>query len=152
MLLDKIRNKLKEAMKNSEKPTVLAIRNILERIKKIQVDSNKELNENEIISIINKYAKQLKDSIEQFKKGERMDLVEKESEELKIIEQFLPEQLSKEELTPIIKKIIEDLNVTDMSQMGLIMKKSLEITQGQADGKLISELVREELGKWMWLI
>ena len=149
MLLDKIRNKLKEAMKNSEKPTVLAIRNILERIKKIQVDSNKELNENEIISIINKYAKQLKDSIEQFKKGERMDLVEKESEELKIIEQFLPEQLSKEELTPIIKKIIEDLNVTDMSQMGLIMKKSLEITQGQADGKLISELVREELGKWM---
>ena len=147
MLLDKIRNKLKEAMKSSEKPTVLAIRNVLERIKKIQVDSNKELNENEIISIINKYAKQLKDSIEQFKKGERMDLVEKESEELKIIEQFLPEQLSKEELTPIIKKIIEDLNVTDMSQMGLIMKKSLEITQGQADGKLISELVREELGK-----
>ena len=149
MLLNEIRNKLKEAMKNSEKSAVLAIRNVLERIKKIQVDSNKELNENEIISIINKYAKQLKDSIEQFEKGGRMDLVEKESEELKIIEQFLPEQLSKEELTPIIKKIIEDLNVTDMSQMGLIMKKSLEITQGQADGKLISELVREELGKWM---
>ena len=147
MLLDKIRNKLKEAMKNSEKSTVLAIRNVLERIKKIEVDSNKELNENEIISIINKYAKQLKDSIEQFEKGGRMDLVEKESEELKIIEQFLPEQLSKEELTPIIKKIIEDLNVTDMSQMGLIIKKSLEITQGQADGKLISELVRAELGK-----
>ena len=149
MLLDEIRNKLKEAMKNSEKSTVLAIRNVLERIKKIQVDSNTELNENEIISIINKYAKQLKDSIEQFEKGGRMDLVEKESEELKIIEQFLPEQLSKEELTPIIKKIIEELNVTDISQMGLIMKKSLEITQGQADGKLISELVRAELGKWM---
>ena len=149
MLLDEIRNKLKEAMKNSEKSTVLAIRNVLERVKKIQVDSNKELNENEIISIINKYAKQLKDSIEQFEKGGRMDLVEKESEELKIIEQFLPEQLSKEELTPIIKKIIEELNVTDISQMGLIMKKSLETTQGQADGKLISELVRAELGKWM---
>ena len=147
MLLDEIRNKLKEAMKNSEKSTVLAIRNVLERIKKIQVDSNTELNENEIISIINKYAKQLKDSIEQFEKGGRMDLVEKESEELKIIEQFLPEQLSKEELTPIIKKIIEELNVTDISQMGLIMKKSLETTQGQADGKLISELVRAELGK-----
>ena len=81
MLLDEIRNKLKEAMKNSEKSTVLAIRNVLERIKKIQVDSNTELNENEIISIINKYAKQLKDSIEQFEKGGRMDLVEKESEE-----------------------------------------------------------------------
>ena len=149
MLLDEIRNKLKKAMKNSEKPTVLAIRNILEKIKKRQVDSNKEVNENEIISIINKYAKQIKDSIAQFEKGGRMDLVEKEAHELKIVVQFLPAQLSKEELTPIIKKIIDDLNVTDISQIGLVMKKSLEITQGQADGSLISELVRKQLGKWM---
>ena len=147
MLLDEIRNKLKKAMKSSEKPTVLAIRNILEKIKKRQVDSNKEVNENEIISIINKYAKQIKDSIAQFEKGGRMDLVEKEAQELKIVTRFLPAQLSKEELTPIIKKIIDDLNVTDISQMGSVMKKSLEITQGQADGSLISELVRKQLGK-----
>ena len=147
MLLDEIRNKLKKAMKNSEKPTVLAIRNILEKIKKRQIDSNKEVNKNEIINIINKYAKQIKDSIAQFEKGGRMDLVEKEAQELKIVTQFLPAQLSKEELTPIIKKIIDDLNATDISQMGLVMKKSLEITQGQADGSLISELVRKQLGK-----
>ena len=147
MLLDEIKNNLKQAMKNLEKEKVLAIRNILEKIKKIQVDKKTELNENEIINIINKYAKQLKDSIEQFKKGDRMDLVKKEEEELKIIEQFLPEQLSKGELILIVQKAIKDLDATNMSQMGLVMKKSLEMVEGKADGKEISDLVREYLGK-----
>ena len=147
MLLDEIKNNLKQAMKNLEKEKVLAIRNILEKIKKIQVDKKTELNENEIINIINKYVKQLKDSIEQFKKGDRMDLVKKEEEELKIIEQFLPEQLSKGELILIVQKAIKDLDATNMSQMGLVMKKSLEMVEGKADGKEISDLVREYLGK-----
>jgi len=147
MLLDELKNKLKDAMKNSDKTTVLAIRNILEKIKKIQVDTQSELTENEIINIINKYAKQIKDSITQFKQGGRVDLVEKETEELKIIEQFLPAQLSKEEILLIVNKIIDDLNVNDISQMGLIMKTTLEKTQGKADGKLISEIVREQLTK-----
>ena len=145
MLLEEMKNKLKEAMKNSEKSTVLAIRNILEKIKKIQVDSGKELSEPEIINIINKYAKQLKDSIHQFEKGGRDDLVKKETEELKIVEQFLPEQLSKDELVNIVQNTIKELNATDLSKMGLVMKSALEKTQGKADGKLISELVRENL-------
>ena len=145
MLLEKIKNKLKEAMKNSEKSTVLAIRNILEKIKKIQVDTGKELNESEIINVINKYAKQLKDSIDQFEKGGRTDLVEKETEELKIIEQFLPEQLSKEELSIIVQNAIQELDATDLSKMGLVIKTVSEKTAGKADGKLISELVRENL-------
>ena len=147
MLLDELKHQLKDAMKDTDKIKVLAIRNILEKIKKIQVDKQSELNENEIINIINKYAKQIKDSITQFEQGGRIDLVEKETEELKIIEQFLPAQLSKEEITLIIKKIIGDLNVNDISQMGLIMKTTLEKTQGKADGKLISEIVREQLTK-----
>ena len=145
MLLEEIKHKLKEAMKNSEKSTVLAIRNILEKIKKIQVDTGKELSESEIINVINKYAKQLKDSIDQFEKGGRTDLVEKETEELKIIEQFLPEQLSKEELSIIVQKVIQELGATDLSKMGLVMKTVLEKTAGKADGKLISELVRGNL-------
>ena len=145
MLLEKIKHKLKEAMKNSEKSTVLAIRNILEKIKKIQVDTGKELSESEIINVINKYAKQLKDSIDQFEKGGRTDLVEKETEELKIIEQYLPEQLSKEELSIIVQKVIQELGATDLSKMGLVMKTVLEKTAGKADGKLISELVRGNL-------
>ena len=145
MLLEEIKAKLKEAMKNSEKSNVLAIRNILEKIKKIQVDSGRELNESEIINIIHKYAKQLKDSINQFEKGGRTDLVEKETEELKIVEQFLPEQLSREELTVIVKNAIKELDATDLSKMGLVIKIVLEKTEGKADGRLISELVRESL-------
>ncbi len=77
MIIDKIQGELKAAMKQAEKEKVLAIRNILAKIKKNQVDSKKELNEDDIIAIISKYAKQLKDSIKQFKAGNRLDLVEK---------------------------------------------------------------------------
>jgi|TARA_X000001036_G_C20165635_1_gene597250 hypothetical protein len=145
MIIDKIKDSLKVAMKNSEKEKVLAIRNILEKIKKIEVDSQKELNENEIIKIISKYAKQLRDSITQFKAGNRLDLVEKEEQELKIVEEFLPQQLSNEEIDEIAKNVINDLNAKTMSDMGIVMKKIMEITKGTADGSLISAAVKKYL-------
>ena len=145
MILEKIKNQLKHAMKKSEKENVLAIRNILEKIKNVQVDHKEELNEDQIIKIIAKYTKQLKDSIQQFKSGGRDDLVTKESYELKIISQFLPEQLSKEEIDAIVQKIITDLKATSMSDMGMVIKKTMEITKGSADGKLISESARNYL-------
>ncbi|MDC0145038.1 GatB/YqeY domain-containing protein [bacterium] len=145
MIIDKIKDSLKVAMKNSEKEKVLAIRNILEKIKKIEVDSQKELNENEIIKIISKYAKQLRDSITQFKAGNRLDLVEKEEQELKIVEEFLPQQLSNEEIDEIAKNVINDLNAKTMSDMGIVMKKIMEITKETADGSLISAAVKKYL-------
>ena len=145
MIIDKIKDSLKVAMKNSNKDEVLAIRNILEKIKKIEVDNQKELNENEIIKIISKYAKQLRDSITQFKAGNRLDLVEKEEQELKIVEEFLPQQLSNEEIEKISKNVINELNAKTMSDMGIVMKKIMEITKGTADGSLISAAVKKYL-------
>ena len=142
MIIDKIKDTLKIAMKESKKDKVLAIRNILEKIKKIKVDSQKELDENEIIKIISKYAKQLRESIAQFKAGNRLDLVEKEDKELKIVEEFLPQQLSKEKINQIVQDVIKELNAKNMSDMGMVMKKIMDITKGAADGKLISEAVR----------
>lgn len=142
MIIDKIKDTLKIAMKESKKDKVLAIRNILEKIKKIEVDSQKELDENEIIKIISKYAKQLRESIVQFKAGNRLDLVEKEDKELKIVEEFLPQQLSKEKINQIVQDVIKELNAKNMSDMGMVMKKIMDITKGAADGKLISEAVR----------
>jgi len=146
MILDEIKNKLKESMKNGDKKTVLATRNILEKIKKVQVDSKEELNENIIIKIIAKHAKQLRESIVQFEKGNRLDLVEKEKEELLIAEKFLPEQLDEEKIKLIVLKVIQELNATQMSDMGQVMKNVLEQTKGMADGKIVSNLVRENLG------
>ena len=142
MIIDKIKDTLKIAMKESKKDKVLAIRNILEKIKKIEVDSQKELDENEIIKIISKYAKQLRESITQFKAGNRLDLVEKEDKELKIVEEFLPQQLSKEKINQIVQDVIKELNAKNMSDMGMVMKKIMDITKGAAVGKLISQAVR----------
>ena len=145
MIIDKINARLKVAMKETKKDEVLAIRNMLEKIKKREVDNQKKLNENEIIQIINKYAKQLRDSIEQFKSGNRMDLVEKEQNELKIVEQFLPQQLSKEEINKIVIDVIKKIDAKNMTDMGRVMKEIMSITKGSADGKLISELTRSHL-------
>ena len=145
MIIDKINKTLKTAMKASQKNEVLAVRNILEKIKKRQVDSQKQLNENEIIQVINKYAKQLRDSIEQFESGNRIDLAEKEKNELKIVKQFLPQQLTREEINTIVTNVIAKTDAQNMSDMGRVMKEVINTTQGSADGKIISELVREHL-------
>ena len=146
MVLDEIKSQLKEAMKNGDKKTVLATRNILEKIKKEQVDSKEEINENTIIKIIAKHAKQLRESIVQFEKGNRLDLAEKEKEELLIAEKFLPAQLNEEDIKIIVLKTIQELNASQMSDMGRVMKNVLDKTKGMADGKIISNLVRENLG------
>ena len=145
MVLDEIKEQLKASMKKGDKKNVLAIRNILEKIKNVQVDSKEELKENQIVKIIAKHAKQLRESIVQFKNGDRLDLAEKEQEELKIAEQFLPAQLSKNEVKDIVMNVIQDLNATQMSDMGKVMKAVIDQTKGNADGKLISTLVRESL-------
>ena len=145
MVLDEIKEQLKASMKKGDKKNVLAIRNILEKIKILQVDSKEELKENQIIKIIAKHAKQLRESIVQFENGNRLDLAEKEQEELKIAEQFLPAQLSENEIKDIVINVIKDLNVTQMSDMGKVMKAVIDQTKGNADGKIISNLVRESL-------
>ena len=145
MVLDKIKSQLKEAMKNGDKKTVLATRNILEKIKKEQVDSKEEINENTIMKIIAKHAKQLRESIVQFEKGNRLDLAEKEKEELLIAEKFLPEQLNEEDIKIIVLESIQELNANQMSDMGKVMKNVLDKTKGMADGKIVSNLVRENL-------
>lgn len=145
MVLDEIKEQLKASMKKGDKKNVLAIRNILEKIKNVQVDSKEELKENQIIKIVAKHAKQLRESIVQFKNGNRLDLAEKEQEELKIAEQFLPAQLSENEIKDIVINVIKDLNATQMSDMGKVMKAVIDQTKGNADGKLISTLVRESL-------
>ena len=145
MILDKIQNQLKDSMKNGEKENVLAMRNILEKIKNVQVDNKEPLSESQIIKIIAKYAKQLKDSIQQFQDGGRADLADKESHELEMVTQFLPQQLSKEEVDTIVQKVISNLNATNMSDMGSVIKKTMELTKGTADGKLISDAARNYL-------
>ena len=144
-MLSTIKEQLKDSMFKKNKKRINALRNILAKVKMKEIEKNGELTSEEFQKVLQTMAKQLKDSIQQFKDGGRDDLVEKESYELKIISQFLPEQLSKEEIDIIVQKIITDLKATSMSDMGMVIKKTMEITKGSADGKLISELARNYL-------
>ncbi len=145
MILDEIKVQLKQSMKNGDKEKVLSLRNILEKIKKEQVDSKQDITESIILKIIAKHAKQLTESITQFEKGGRTDLAEKEKKELLIAKDFLPEQMSEDEIKNIVVNVIKEQNASQMSDMGKVMKSVLEKTNGMADGKLISSLVRENL-------
>ena len=145
MLLQKIKEELKRCMKQGMKENVLAIRNILEKIKIEEVNNKKEVCEDDIIKIVSKYVKQLKDSISQFKAGGRNDLVEKEYNELKIVEKFLPKQLSYIEIEKIVTDIIKSIGATNMSDMGNVIKNVIDQTKGSADGKTISDITKKLL-------
>ena len=145
MLLQKIKEELKIYMKQGNKEHILAIRNILEKIKIEEVNNKKEVCEDDIIKIVSKYVKQLKDSISQFKAGGRNDLVEKEYNELKIVEKFLPKQLSYIEIEKIVTDIIKSIGATNMSDMGNVIKNVIDQTKGSADGKTISDITKKLL-------
>ncbi len=146
-LLQKLQNEMKIAMKNKDKERLSTIRMLISEIKKVQIDTKKELTDEEIIKILQKYAKQRKDAIEQYKKAGREDLVEKEMKELEIVQEFLPKQLSEEEIEKIVDETIKELNATSMKDMGKVMKAVMSKVSGRAEGAIVSQIVKNKLNK-----
>jgi uncharacterized protein YqeY len=144
-LLEKLQNEMKQAMKNKDRDRLSTIRMLISEIKKVQIDSKKDLSDEEIVKILQKYAKQRKDAIEQYKNAGREDLVEKEEKELKIVNEFLPEQLSEEEVEKIVAETIEELNASSMKDMGRVMKAVMSKIAGKADGSIVSKIVKNKL-------
>ena len=147
MLLEQLQKEMKEAMKSGDKEKLSVIRMLISEIKKVQIDSKKELTDQDIIKILQKYAKQRKEAIQQYKNANRPDLAEKEQKELEIVEQYLPQPLSNEELEKIIDETISELGASSMKDMGKVMKAVTEKVQGRAEGSVISQIVREKLSK-----
>lgn len=104
------------------------------------------LAEGEIAKIISKQISQREDSIEQFKKGGREELAQKESQELEILKAYLPKQLSEQEIEQIVNKVVEEVGAQGKSDFGKVMKQVMAQTQGRADGKLINKFVSSRLG------
>ncbi len=147
MLRQKIQDDMKSAMKAQEKDRLLALRNIWNAIRNKEIDAKHDLSDDEIIGILNTLAKQRRDSIDQFRAGKREDLVAKEEKELSILQGYLPQQLSKEELAAIIKEAIAEASAAGLANAGLVMKAVMPKVKGRADGKLVSQLVNESLPK-----
>lgn len=140
---ERISADLKSAIKAKEEVKIRTIRMIKAEIMNYETSGkDKVVDEEAFIKLLRTLKKQREDSIEQYRKVERDDLAEKEVEEVKVIEEYLPKALSKEELESIIKKVIEETEAKSMKDMGKVMKKANAEIAGRADGKTISTIVR----------
>ena len=144
-LLDTINQDLKTAMISKEVVARDTIRMLLSEIKKYEIDERKEATDPIILALINKNVKQRRDSIEQFKNGGRADLVTKEEEQLKVILQYLPQQLSVDEIKTIVQQGIDEISAQTMQDMGKLMALLKPQLEGKADMSVVSAAVKELL-------
>ena len=137
---------MKTAMKSGDKVTLQFTRNLHAAIRKKEIDDRKDLEDGEVLKLIGTMLKQREESITQFRSGGREDLVAAEEAEAKYLRQFMPAQLSADELKPIVAEAIAESGAKDAKDLGKVMKVLLPKVQGKADGKLVNQLVRELLG------
>ena len=145
MLKDQIFNDQKEAMKGGDKPRLATIRLIMAAIKQQEVDSRKELSDEDVTAILTKMVKQRRDSVEQYTNAGRTDLADQELSEIAIIEQYLPEQLSAEEVASLIDEAIAATGAAGPQDMGKVMGQLKPRLQGRADMGAASAIVRQKL-------
>jgi len=146
-----INNKLNEEMvaaaKSKDKIRLSAIRLLKTALHNKEINLMRPLNESEVLQVLSSMIKQRKDSIEQFAKGGRTDLVEKEEAELKVVQEFMPAQMSEDEVDSLIKKAIEEAGAVSIKEMGKVMKILMPKLTGTADGKMVGEKVKAILSK-----
>ncbi len=147
-LKDEILGGIKEAMKAKDQIRLTTLRMLQSSIKNKEIEIRpKEIEDDEVLSVINKLVKQRKESIQQYQDAGRQDLADKEAQEASILEKYLPEQLSEEKVTAIVDEVIAELQAESPKQMGQVMKEVMNKTQGQADNKLISQIVKSRLSQ-----
>jgi uncharacterized protein YqeY len=144
-LKELIYNEMKVALKKKDKLRLSTLRMFIAAIKNKEISKKEELTEGEILSIISGYLKKVEESLEMFTKGQRLDMSEKARQEIKIIKDYLPEQLSEEDITKIIKDIFKKNAFEGSKDMGRAMKEVMLQLKGKADGRLVNKKVRELL-------
>ena len=144
-LKQQITNDMKLAMKAKDKPALKAVRMILGAIKQKEIDDRIELNDTQVLVVIQKMVKQRKDSISQFSDAGRIDLVEVEESELAIINNYMPKQLTEDEVDAAVTKVIVDYGADSMKDMGRLMGILKSQIDGKADMGLVSQLIKSKL-------
>jgi uncharacterized protein YqeY len=144
-LKERFSSELKDSLKAGNALKVSVIRLILAALKNKEIEKRGSLSEEEIIDLLVSLSKQRKESIEGFNKGGRQDLVDKETEELKIVESYLPEEFTPEEIKEKIIEAIKETGASGAKDMGKVMKVLMPKVKGRADGRIVNEMVRELL-------
>ncbi len=142
---EKLKEALKEAMKEKNEVKKNTIQMVRAAILQVEKDKQIELSDDEIINVIAKEVKKRKDSLSDYEKGGREDLVNQIKEEISYLEIYLPKQLEREELVEIIRDVIVEVNAESMKDMGKVMKAAKEKIGNRADGRAINEVVKELL-------
>ncbi len=144
-LKDKLRANMKEALKSRDSLRLNTIRSVISAIKNQEIDLKRELEEEEILSLVTREGKKRKEASALFKQGGRMDLMEKEDQELVILQDYLPEQVSEEHLRKRVQEVIVETGAEGMKDFGKIMKVLVPEFKGKADNSVIKDLAGEFL-------
>jgi hypothetical protein len=144
-LLERLENDFKVALKAKDGGKVSILRMLKASIKNKEIEKKAPLSDEDLYEILNSFVKRGKESIEQFSKAGRDDLVEKEKEEIEIIRSYLPEQLSEDEIRKVIQETIKETDAKGIGDLGKVMKIIMPKVKGRADGRLVNSLVREVL-------
>ncbi len=143
----KIQDALKQAMINKDVVTRDALRMVTSAIKQIEVDERKQLTAEDVVGILQKEVKRRRESIDEARKAGRDDIASAEEAQLKVIEAFLPAQLTREQVVEIVRKVIAETGATSAKDMGKVMGALMPHVKGLADGKMVNEVVREQLSQ-----
>lgn len=145
-LKDQILQDMKSAMKSRDQDVVSALRMVNSALKNKEIELRPEsLTDKDTLAVLKKLTKQRKDSIEQFEKAGRQDLVDKEKKELAAIEKYLPEEMGEEQIKQIVRQCIEETGASSIKDMGKVMQAVTARTQGAADNRLVSQVVKAHL-------
>ncbi|KOO43873.1 GatB/YqeY domain-containing protein [Priestia koreensis] len=144
-LLERLNTDMKQAMKNKEKEKLSVIRMVKAALQNEAIKAGGDLTEEDELTVISRELKQRKDSLHEFEKAGRSDLVDKIQSELAVLEVYMPQQLTEDELTEIVKETIEEVQASSKSDMGKVMGAIMPKVKGKADGGLVNKLVLQHL-------
>ncbi len=144
---DRLQADMIAAMKAREQSRLDCIRFMSAAIKKVEIDTRKSLDDAAVTGILMNLAKQRRDSIEQFRKGGREDLATKEETELKLLQSYLPAQMTAEDLGSLVDQVIKETGAISMKDMGNVIKAVMAKAAGQAEGGAVSDVVKKKLNK-----
>ena len=144
-MVEQLEKDMIEAMKNHEKERLMVIREVKAGLKQAEIDQKREINDDLLIDVVNRGIKSRKDSIVEFEKGARQDLIDKTQAEIDILMNYLPEQLTEEEVKSVIEEIFAEINPEGQKDMGKVMQEASSKLKGKADMKEVSTIIREKL-------
>jgi uncharacterized protein YqeY len=144
-LTERLEDEMKSALRSRDKLRLWVVRMARAAVKNKEIEERKKLDDGAIIKVISGLVKKGEESLSHFQQANRLDLIEKQEEELRILRSFLPQQLSRDEILALVDEAIKETNALDMKDLGTVMKSLMPKTAGRADGKIVHQVVREKL-------